>query len=58
MGKVVMIDWLKIISEDLQLRLDNSEKMWQDKENHAKIIGYLQASLEMTMDKLNNLTKK
>jgi len=58
MEKVVMIDWLKIISEDLQLRLDNSEKMWQDKEVHAKIIGYLQASLEMTMDKLNNLTKK
>jgi hypothetical protein len=58
MEKVVMIDWLKIISEDLQLRLDNSEKMWQDKENHAKIIGYLQASLEMTMDKLNSLTKK
>jgi hypothetical protein len=58
MEKVVMIDWLKIISEDLQLRLDNSEKMWLEKENHAKIIGYLQASLEMTMDKLNNLTKK
>ena len=58
MEKVVMIDWLKIISEDLQLRIDNSEKMWQDKESPAKIIGYLQASLEMTMDKLNNLTKK
>ena len=58
MEKVVMIQWLEIISEDLQLRLDNSEKMWQDKENHTKIIGYLQASLEITMDKLNNLTKK
>ena len=58
MEKVVMIDWLKIISEDLQLRIDNSEQMWQDKESHAKIIGYLQASLEITMDKLNNLTKK
>ena len=32
--------------------------MWQDKEVHAKIIGYLKASLEMTMNKLNNLTKK
>jgi hypothetical protein len=58
MEKVVMIQWLEIISEDLKLRLDNSNQMWQDKENHAKIIGYLQASLEMTMDKLNNLTKK
>lgn len=58
MKKVVMIQWLEIISEDLQLRLEHSEKMWQDKEVHAKIIGYLQASLEMTMDKLNNLTKK
>ena len=58
MEKVVMIDWLKIISEDLQLRIAHSEQMWQDKEVHAKIIGYLKASLEMTMNKLNNLTKK
>ena len=58
MEKVVMIQWLEIMSEDLKSRLEHSNQMWQDKENHAKIIGYLQASLEMTMDKLNNLTKK
>jgi hypothetical protein len=58
MEKVVIIKCLETISEDLQLRLEHSEKMWQDKEVHAKIIGYLQASLDITMNKLNNLTKK
>ena len=58
MEKGVIIKCLENISEDLQLRITHSEQMWQDKEVHAKIIGYLKASLEMTMNKLNNLTKK
>ncbi len=58
MEKEIMIECLEIISEDLQLKLEYSEQMWKDKESHAKIIGYLQASLEVTMNNLNNLTKK
>ena len=31
---------------DLIRQIKESEQMWQDKENHAKIIGYLQGALK------------
>lgn len=33
-------------NEDLLRNLAESEQMWKDKENHAKIIGYLQGALK------------
>ena len=33
-------------NEELVRNLKESEQMWKDKENHAKIIGYLQGALK------------
>lgn len=43
---------LRIITEqmyNLKADLNKSEKMWEEGENHAKIIGYLQGSIKCAL---------
>lgn len=43
------------IIKTLQERLDKSEAMWNSKESHPFIIGFLQASIETAIEDLKNL---
>lgn len=44
----------KFIINYLQKNLDESEKMWDEKEPHAKIIGYLQGSIKSIINSLED----
>jgi len=43
--------------EVLQLSLDYSDHMWDNKESHAKIIGYLQGTLKGTISELKGMAE-
>jgi hypothetical protein len=43
--------------EVLQLSLDYSDHMWDNKESHAKIVGYLQGTLKGTINELKEIAK-
>jgi len=45
------------LSEVLQLSLDYSDHMWDNKESHAKIIGYLQGTLKGAISELKEMEK-
>ena len=42
----------KFIINYLKKNLDESEKMWDEKEPHAKIIGYLQGTIKSLIQSL------
>ena len=43
--------------EVLQLSLDYSDHMWDNKESHAKIVGYLQGTLKGTINELKGIAE-
>lgn len=47
----------KALSEVLQLTLDYSEHMWDNKESHARIIGYLQGTLKGAISELKGMAE-
>ena len=49
-----IIKMLEDMSDDFQSRITNSEQMWQNKESHAKIIGYLEGSIHNKIYELLN----
>lgn len=55
MTKDEMIKALERIVDDMQSKLAGSEQMWQNKESHAKIIGYLQANMDMAQESIQKL---
>ena len=42
----------KFIIKYLQKNLDESEKMWEEKESNAKIIGFLQGTIKSLIQSL------
>lgn len=53
-----MIKALELLVDEMQCQLANSEQMWQNKESHAKIVGYLQASMDLAQMKIQSIIEK
>jgi hypothetical protein len=48
---------IKVIIETLKIQLDVTERMWNDKESHATIVGYLQGTIKGVISHLENNIK-
>ena len=53
-----MIKALERLVDDMQYSLSNSEQMWQNKESHAKIVGYLEAALDNAQKKIQQIIEE
>jgi hypothetical protein len=49
---------IKVLVESLKVQLNKTDKMWDDKESHAMIIGYLQGTIKATITYLEDNVKK
>jgi hypothetical protein len=49
---------IKVLVELLDEQLTVTNKMWDDKESHAMIIGYLQGTIKAVRGHLNNNLEK
>ena len=58
MKKDEMIKALELLIDDMQSKLASSEQMWQNKESHAMIIGYLQTSLDLAQMQIQSIIEK
>ena len=58
MKKDEMIKELESLIDEMQSKLASSEQMWQNKESHAKIVGYLQASMDLAQMKIQSIIEK
>jgi hypothetical protein len=58
MKKDEMIKALELLVDEMQSALAVSEQMWQDKESHAKIVGYLQARMDLTQMAISSIIEK
>ena len=58
MKKNEMIKALELLVDEMQSRLANSEQMWQNKQSHARIVGYLEASLDLAQLEIQSIIKK
>ena len=58
MKKDEMIKALELLVDEMQSKLASSEQMWQNKESHAKIVGYLQASMDLAQMKIQSIIEK
>ena len=58
MKKDEMIKALEFLVDEMQCQLANSEQMWQNKESHAKIVGYLQASMDLAQMQIQSIIEK
>lgn len=53
-----MIKELDELVDVIQYRLSKSEQMWQNKESHAKIVGYLEAALDQVQRKIQSILEE
>ena len=53
-----MIKELEKLVDDMQYSLANSEQMWQSKESHARIVGYLEAALDQAQKKIQQIIEE
>ena len=53
-----MIKELDELVDVIQYRLYKSEQMWQNKERHAKIVGYLEAALDQVQRKIQQIIEE
>ena len=53
-----MIKELDELVDVIQYRLYKSEQMWQNKERHAKIVGYLEAALDQVQRKIQSILEE
>ena len=58
MKKDEMIKALELLVDEMQSKLANSEQMWQNKESHAKIVGYLQAPMDLAQMKIQSIIEQ
>ena len=58
MKKDEMIKALELLVDEMQSKLANSEQMWQNKESHAMIIGYLQSSMDLAQIQIQSIIEK
>ena len=58
MKKDEMIKALELLMDDMQSKLANSEQMWQNKESHARIVGYLEAALDQAQKKIQQIIEE
>ena len=58
MKKDEMIKALELLVDEMQSKLAQSEQMWQNKESHAKIVGFLEASLDVAQLKIQSIIEK
>ena len=58
MKKNEMIKALNALVDEMQSKLAQSEQMWQNKESHAKIVGFLEASLAIAQLKIQSIIEK
>ena len=53
-----MIKELEKLVDDMQYSLASSEQMWQNKESHARIVGYLEAALDQAQKKIQQIIEE
>ena len=53
-----MIKELDELVDVMQYRLYKSEQMWQNKESHAKIVGYLEWALDQAQRKIQSIIEE
>ena len=58
MKKDETIKELELLIDEMQSKLAQSEQMWTNKESHAKIVGYLQASMDLAQMKIQSIIEK
>ena len=58
MKKDEMIKALELLVDEMQCKLARAEQMWQNKESHAKIVGYLEASLDIAQLEIQSIIEK
>ena len=58
MKKEIIIAVLEDISKDIQRDLENSDRMWMERADHARIIGYLEESLRTDKRRIDKLSEK
>ena len=58
MKKETIIAVLEDISKDMQRDLENSDRMWMERADHARIIGYLEESIRSAKRRIDSITKK
>ena len=56
--KEVIIAILEDISKDMQRDLFKADEMWTDREDHARIVGYLEESIRSAKRRIDSITKK
>jgi hypothetical protein len=58
MKKNEMIKELELLIDEMQSKLAQSEQMWQNKESHAKIVGYLETAMDIAQMKIQSIIEK
>ncbi len=53
-----MIKELELLIDEMQSKLAQSEQMWQNKESHAKIVGYLETAMDIAQMKIQSIIEK
>jgi len=58
MKKDEMIKALERVVDEMQSALASSERMWQNKESHAQIVGYLSGALDIAQLQIQSIIEK
>ena len=53
-----MIKALERVVDEMQSALASSERMWQNKESHAQIVGYLSGALDIAQLQIQSIIEK
>jgi hypothetical protein len=48
---------IKVLVEMLKVQLNETDKMWNERESHAMIVGYLQGTVKSTITYLEDEVK-